>query len=156
MNNVVIPDYDYHAAGRVWRLPSLTLTVLPDGERAISQVEIDRIHTAIANELCGAPGSMTFEELEFLCDVTMTPFNQVAELLGLHKSTLSRWRQAGAVPREVYSNFLRKHFWFKLFGDHLRGNRIRLDTVVDDEAFLRYAHDEAIREQLAEPIPRAA
>jgi hypothetical protein len=99
---------------------------------------------------------MTFEELEFLCDVTMTPFNQVADLLGLHKSTLSRWRQAGSVPREVYSNFLRKHFWFKLFGDHLRSRRIQLATVADDQAFLRFAHDEAIREHLVEPIARAA
>lgn len=156
MKYVELSDYEFHAAGRVWRVPSLKLTVMPDGTRGISQVEIDRVHTAIANEICGASGPMTFDELEFLCEVTSSPFTEVADLLGLHKSTLSRWRQTGSVPKRVYGYFLRKHFWFRLFGEQLGTRRIDLGTVANEEEFLRFAHDEAIRKHLADPVALAA
>ena len=84
-------DYPYQAAGRTWSVPALRLTSLPDGSAAISEDEIQRIHRAIANEVCGDPGNLTMAELEFLCDVTGTSFADVAGVLHIHRSTVTRW-----------------------------------------------------------------
>ncbi len=62
----------FHAAGRLWTVPRMTLSVLPDGTLALSQAEIDRIHRAVANAVCGNARSLSTAELEFLCDVTGT------------------------------------------------------------------------------------
>jgi len=151
-----IPNYRYVAAGQVWLIPSLQLVRLPDGSEAITEAEIQRIHTAIANEICGDPAPLTIDELEFLCDITLTPLNEVAKQLGLHKSTLSKWRAAGQISKPIYSTQLKKVFWFKLFGDRLAEKLVPLQTLEDDRQLLRYVHNQAIEECLAEPIERAA
>ena len=76
-------NYPYQAAGRIWGVPELRLTTLPDGTVAILEEEINRIHRAIANEICGSPENLTIDELEFLCDITLTSFTDVADYLGM-------------------------------------------------------------------------
>lgn len=94
-------NYPYQAAGRTWTVPELRLTSLPDGSAAISEEEIQRIHRAIANEICGDEARLTMAELEFLCDATETSFSDVASTLQLHRSTVTRWRKTGEVPKGV-------------------------------------------------------
>jgi len=149
-------NYRYAAAGREWLIPSLQLVRLPDGSEAITEAEILRIHTAIANEICGDSAPLTIDELEFLCDITLTPLNEVAKQLRLHKSTLSKWRAAGQISKPIYSTQLKKLFWFKLFGDRLAKKLVPLQTLEDDRQLLRYVHKQAIEEHLTEPIERAA
>ena len=71
MKTKIKKNYPYYAAGRTWPVPELRLVSLPDGTSAISEEEIYRIHRAIANEICGNNASLSMEELEFLCDVTL-------------------------------------------------------------------------------------
>lgn len=152
MKTISVTDYRYQAAGRVWNVPSVRFIVLPDGSRAISEAEIQRIQTAIANEICGSDTPLTIDELEFLCDATDTSLVEVARLLDLHKSTLSKWRASGQIPKAIYSIHLKKLFWFKLFGEHLGADPVPVRHVADEQEFLRYAHERAIHEKLADSV----
>ena len=152
MKTVTVSDYRYQAAGRAWNVPRVRLTVLPDGSQAISEAEIQRIQAAIGNEICGTDAPLTIDELEFLCDATDTSLVEVARLLDLHKSTLSKWRSSGQIPKAIYSIHLKKLFWFKLFGDHLGDDPVPLQHIADEQQFLRYAHERAIHEKLADAV----
>ncbi|MBI2876770.1 MAG: hypothetical protein HYY20_07805 [Candidatus Tectomicrobia bacterium] len=156
METISQRNYSYQAAGRFWLVPELYLTRMPDGTLAIMQDEIDRIHRAIANEICGSPDSLTSDELEFLCDVTLTSFTEVAESLDVHKSTLTKWRKSLAHLLPWTSLLLKKRFWFKIFGDQLRNQIVRFEQVEDDATFLAFARNQAIEEELAVPIRKSA
>ncbi len=145
-------DYKYRAAGRTWLVPELHLEKMPDGTLTISQDEIDRIHRAIANQICGSPEALTFEELEFLSDVSATPFYEVAKQIGMHKSTLSKWRKSGAVPNSITSIFLKRWFWFRLFGQGLGNKTVKLKDLGDEAAFLTLAKSHAIGQKLTESV----
>ena len=144
-------DYSYLAAGRTWRVAELELTLAPDGTLGISMAEIRRIHRAIANQLCGAEDDLDSTELEFLCDIAGTTFTAAAEQLGVHKSTITKWRQAGRVPR-LPSLALKHWFWFRLFGGEMTEWAVPLRFLSDEQAFLALARQEAISQQVVEAI----
>lgn len=156
METISQQNYPYQAAGRLWLVPELCLTRMPDETLAIMQDEIDQIHRAIANEICGSPDPLTNDELEFLCDVTLTSFAEVAESLDVHKSTLTKWRKSREHLPPWTSLLLKKRFWFKIFGDQLRNQTVRLEQVEDDADFLAFARNQAIEEDLAVPIRKSA
>lgn len=145
-------NYPYQAAGRTWRVPELHLARIPDGAVVILEEEIRRIHRAIANEICGTPDSLSRDELEFLCDITGTSSSEIADYLGIHRSTLTKWRKTGEIPKNVMSLVLKKWFWFKLFGKELGDRTVRIRHLQDEESFLSYAKTQAIERNLAEPI----
>lgn len=149
-------DYPYQAAGSTWLVPVLHLTVFDDGEEGISQAEIDRIHRAVANEICGESDRLTFEELEFLCDLAEVTLADVARALEVHRSTVTRWRDGNAVPTGLTAMAVRRFFWFRIFGDKVHGKSIPLDLAGSDRGFLRFVHDQARTDRLADPISRAA
>ena len=146
-------NYKFHAAGRTWVVPTLRLTEMPDGSVAITEDEIDRIHRDIANEICGSPENLSKEELEFLCDVTETLFSEVADYLGVHKSTLTKWRKT-EVPKNALNLLLKRWFWFRLFGEELAQDTIKIEQLENERTFLDYARREAIGKRLVEPIKR--
>ena len=152
MRRVSEKDYKYRAAGQTWLVPRLYLEKMPDGTLAISQEEIDRIHRAIANQICGSSSGLTFDQLEFLCDASETPFYEVAEELGVHKSTLSKWRKAGGVPNNPTSVFLKRWFWFRLFGEKLGNKTVKWKDLGDETRFLTLARSHAIGQKLTEPV----
>ena len=137
-------DYQLHAAGRLWSVGPVELTHLPDGTVAIAEAEIRRVHRAIANALCARTGTMSGDELEFLCGVTRTSFTDVASRLGVNKSTITIWRRRGHVPRATVSNVLRRWFWFRLFGDEIGSRTVQLQVAGDDTLFLDFATRAAI------------
>jgi hypothetical protein len=145
MKKRVLRNYPLHAAGHIWLVREVTLAELPDGSRAISQQALLRAHRAIANAICAGMDALSFEELDFLCDVTDTTYTKVAEHLDLHKSTITTWRKRGSLPSRVISNALRRWFWFALFGSELRAERLALSNFRDDQAFLETATQRAIR-----------
>ena len=147
-------NYPYQAAGRTWSVPELHLVTMSDGTVAILEEEINRIHRAIANEICGSPNNLSIEELEFLCDITQTSFTDVADYLGVHRSTLTKWRKTDGVPRTVISSVLKKWFWFKLFGRDLGSRSVKIEQLKDEGTFLSFAKNQAIDRHLAEPIKR--
>lgn len=149
-------DYEYPAAGHVWFVPEIQISVFDDGEEAIAMTEFDRIHRAVANEICGDPAPLTFEELEFLCDITQTPLAEVARAIGVHRSTVTKWGDTGVVSRGVFSAAIKRLFWFKLFGEEVRWENIPIDAVVSDTILLRYLHDRAAKSKLTEALTRVA
>lgn len=152
MHHLIEKNYKYRVAGRTWLVPKLHLEKMPDGTVAISQDEIDRIHKAIANQICGSSEDLSFVELEFLCDVSETPFYEVAKYIGMHKSALSKWRKTGAVPNHITSIFLKRWFWFKLFGHVLSDKTVKLKDIRDEIEFLNLAKSHAIGQRLTEPV----
>ncbi len=145
-------DYPYHCAGRVWTIPELNLTELPDGTVALSRKEIGRIHRAVANEVCGSAALLTPEEFEFLTDVTVTAYSEVARVIGVSPSTLSKWLERGGRMPKLRSSFLKRWFWFRIFGDELSDTPVALARLRDDHDFLRFVHDEAIAKELAAEV----
>jgi len=142
-------NHPIFAAGRLWMVPSITLTELPDGTIAVSQQEIARVHLGIANAVCGAPGPLSQADLEFLCDVTDTKYAAVAKHLGLDKSTVSKWRRRGNAVPLLYSLHLKKFFWFNLFGSELGDHRVTLELVANEADLLSLAKEKAIENDLA-------
>jgi len=145
MKRRTMRNYPIHAGGHLWTVDAVTLTAMPDGTLALSATELDRIHRAVANAICGGSDTLSFDELEFLCDVTSTTFSQVAEFLDINKSTVTTWRKKGAVPSRITSNALKRWFWFRIFGGALATERWPLSKFQDDGAFLESAARRAIR-----------
>ena len=154
METLTEKNYPYQVAGRTWKVPELRLTKLPDGTVVILEEEIDRIHRAVANEICGSSEPLSMRELEFLCDITQKTFSEIAEYLGLHRSTLTKWRKAGAVPRNWIGLALKKWFWFALFGQDMGEQTIPIYQIQDESCFLSYVRDQAIEDHLTEPIQK--
>ncbi len=148
MKKRVLKNFPLHAAGHVWLVNEVSLSELPDGTRALSQQELLRAHRAIANAICAGADALSFDELDFLCDVTDTTYTKVADHLDLNKSTITTWRKRGSLPSRVISNALRRWFWFALFGSELRAERLALSNFRDDQAFLETATQRAIRSHI--------
>ena len=146
--------YPYAAAGRVWVMPTYTLTVLADGTPVVMKSELDRVHRAIGNEICGAADNLTVDELDFLCDVTATTYTELAEVLDMNKSSLSRWKKPGAVPSRASSNLLKRWFWMKLFGSDLKSAAVPLTLLNRDAKLLEYLRQRALDDGVAGPVER--
>jgi len=145
-------NYSFNAAGRIWIVRRLQLVRLPDDTVGMQQSEIDRVHRAIGNQICGDSAPLNPEELEFLCDITLTKFSEAAKHLGLHKSTITKWRKQNRSVPEAFSLALKRWFWFKLFGPQVRKYELPFEVVENDSTFLEFAKEKAIREQLTGPI----
>jgi hypothetical protein len=145
-------NYPIHAGGHLWSADTVALTELPDGTLAVSQAELVRLHRAIANAICGGTDVLTFDELEFLCDVTSTTYTQVAQYLDLNKSTITTWRRKGMVPSRMTSNTLKRWFWFRLFGAELAREQLPLSGFRNDESFLHSATQRAIHSHATIPV----
>ena len=71
-------------------------------------------------------------------------------------STLSKWRKAGAVPNHPTSLFLKKWFWFRLFGDRLGNKTLKWKDLGDEERLLSLAKLHAIQQKLTVPVKELA
>ena len=145
-------NYRYHAAGKVWNVPVIVWTRLPDGGIGLSQAEIERIHLAIANSLCGGTGALFWEQFEFLTDVGSVTFTEIAEFLDVHRSTISRWRVSEGPLSRLYSNALKRFFWYRLFGATIANQTVTISTAYDDTTLLREASERAISSGLVGSI----
>lgn len=154
MKTKIERNYPYSVAGRVWIIPGYTLTVLRDGTLVVSKTELDRVHRAIGNEICGSPENLTVEELDFLCDVTATTYAELAATLDMNRSSLSRWKKPGLVPSKATSNLLKRWFWMKLFGADLGEAEVPLALLDRDTLLLEYLHQRALDDGVAEPVHR--
>lgn len=150
MKSRKVRNHRLFAAGQLWEVGSAVVSVLPDGTEAISADEIERMHRAVANAICGSDERLSFEEFEFLCDVTESSFAEAAQHLGLNKSTVSTWRRRGLVPSKLVGNALKRWFWFKLFGERLAGERLPLHSFSSDLAFLSTASRAAIEAHVSD------
>ncbi len=154
MNPKTAKNYALHVAGQHWEVPEVQLTELPDGGSGVSFAEIGRMMRAVANRVCGSPDRLTGEEFEFLCDVADVPFSEVARALDLNRSTLTKWRESNKPMQLVRSGFVKRWFWFELFGDALGEVAIPLRSVEDDAEFLLRLMELAVDEGAASLITR--
>jgi len=118
-NREIIPSYPYMTAGRTWIIPNVYLSTAPDGEVIISGTEIRRMQTIVANEVCGQASNLSPDEFEFLCDITGTKFNEVAEFLGVTKGSITFWKRPGKIVPLNESLRLKRWFWRKVFESYL-------------------------------------
>jgi len=147
-------NYPYAAAGRVWIIPTYKLNVLRDGTLVVTKSELDRVNRAIGNEICGSADNLTVEELDFLCDITATTYVELASILDMNRSSLSRWKKPGIVPSKSTSNLIKRWFWMKLFGAELADADVPLALLDRDTLLLKYLHQRALDDGIAEPVQR--
>lgn len=131
MKTAIERDFPFEAAGRVWRVPELHLDTLPDGSTGVSMAEFGRIHRAIAAEICGVPGPLTAAEFEFLADLADVPYAQIAALVGLDRSALTKWMGSQKPMRIDRSHVLKQWFMLRLFAEFLGRTRIPLRELRD-------------------------
>jgi len=149
---VIKKNYDFLAAGRFWIVRRLKMTVFPDASLGLSEEEIERIHLAVANHICGETEPLLGRELEFLCNITLTKYTEVSDYLDIHKSTVTKWRHGTNPIPSLSSRVLKRWFWFKLFGDEVKEQTIPFSRFQDDSEFLQFAKGYAINEHLAESV----
>lgn len=149
-NEVVVQkDYPYRIAGRVWSIPTIHFTKSPDGTLGLSTREIERIHKAIANEICGEAVPLTGEEVEFLAGASGLSFSEVAEKCGFNRANISYWRKRGAV-NEKDSFRLKRFFWVQLFADDIRFlSALNVRFLSDERSLLSELRARAIDEKAA-------
>jgi hypothetical protein len=63
------------------------------------------------NEICGLASTLNPDELEFICDVISTRFNDVAEFLSVTKNSVTFWKSLGKTIPLNESLSLKKWFW---------------------------------------------
>ena len=103
-------------------------------------------------------GGERIDELDFLCDATVTTYTEIATELDLHRSALTRWRRSGSIPHRLYSSTLKRFFWFKVFGNDLEHSEtsLSLSAFRNEDTVLRFMHDQAIAQKFAERMERVA
>lgn len=141
----IIASYPYMTAGRTWVIPNVALEHAPDGSVMISGAEAMRMQRIVANEICGQASTLTPEELEFLCDVTSTRFNDVADFLSVTKGSVTFWKRPGKTVPLNESLRLKKWFWKKVFDtDLLKLSIFSVPTLVltDDGKLLEFLREQ--------------
>ena len=143
MKTVTKTDHPIHIAGRLWTIPTFEMVERPDGSggvvNGVSRTELTRVHRGIANVICGDPAPLSPDELEFFCDVTETPYMDVAKHLGIAKSTVSKWwTRRDTTLSLLYSRHLKKWFWFKLFGDQFGHFSVLVRMAINDDELLSH------------------
>lgn len=140
----VIKSYPYMTAGKTWFISNVALKKAPDGSVVIPGREIIRMQRFVANEIVGQAVALSADELQFLCDITDTKYNAVAEFLGVSKSNISLWKKIGnAVPFNE-SVRLKKWFWQKVFSQDVEkniGDLIPMPLVFDEGKLLAFLRE---------------
>ena len=141
-------DQQFHAAGRLWVVPEIRFAVLPDGATGISAAEINRIHRAVLNEICGESAPLSPRELDFLLDVTGASLTELAQLLRMDKSSISRWRHGSRAIPSPASWLIKRWAWYRTFGADMAARRVAIARFETDIGFLAYARHQAIKHGL--------
>lgn len=146
---IIEKNYKIHAAGELWSIPEVSFVRNSTGELALTKEEIDKINGSIGNYICSQSSELTWEQFDFLCKVTSTRYTQIADMLKIDKSTVSKWRNGNLDYLASY--VLKQYFWQIIFSDFLKGSR---SHVIDDQ--LKNMGEKAIKEKWAKAIGRAA
>ena len=146
---IIEKNYKIHAAGELWSIPEVSFVRNSTGELALTKEEIYKINGSIGNYICSQSSELTWEQFDFLCKVTSTRYTQIADMLKIDKSTVSKWRNGNLDYLASY--VLKQYFWQIIFSDFLKGSR---SHVIDDQ--LKNMGEKAIKEKWAKAIGRAA
>lgn len=146
MEPVIVSNFEFPAAGRTWVVPHYRLTRLRDGSLGVPRSEFRRIHLAIVVAICGAPGPMSAKEFEFLCDIADVPYAQVAEMVGLDRSAITKWMERkNRAMRVDRSNLLKRWFLVTLFAETIRRHAVPMEALAQDATVLPILRREIVR-----------
>lgn len=109
-----------------------------------------RILFSVANAICGTAEPLTTAELDFLCDLTSTPYAEVALHLDITRATVSIWMKKARPLSRTFSVSLKKWFWQKLFAKNLSGPVLfEVGEAFDDARLLAHLQQVALEQGLA-------
>lgn len=146
MEPLIVSNFEFPAAGRTWIVPDYRLTRLRDGSLGVPRSEFRRVHLAIAVAICGAPGPMSAKEFEFLSDIADVPYAQVAEMVGLDRSAITKWMERENRPMRVdRSNLLKQWFLVTLFAEAIRQHAVPKEALAQDATVLPILRREIVR-----------
>jgi len=155
VETIVKVNYPYRAGGRIWNIPAMVFVKGPDGILGISSLELERIHKAIANEICGSVTNLTREELEFLSGVCGISYSEVASSCGFNRANISFWRKQGYVNAKD-SFLLKKFFWINIFSSNIaKLGPIDTITLLDERSLLQLMRRVAIEDKVTFEIKQA-
>lgn len=118
---IVEKNYKMQAAGQLWEIPEVHFEKAPDGKLWLSSGEIRKINAAIANSICATEDILNWEQFDFLCQITAMRYRDIADMLKLDKSTISRWKTA---KMDFATSFvLKQFFWSVIFEDKLQNKK---------------------------------
>ncbi|WP_413613358.1 hypothetical protein [Bdellovibrio sp. HCB-110] len=124
-------NYKMLVAGKERILPEIIFTVSPfDGGKTISATEYKRIYSVVCAEvLSDLQTPLIYEELELLRKHFQITQSEVAKILGLDESTVSKWRkQQGAL--EMGNSRLLKEFFVNKLIKKQSGNSRATEVVI--------------------------
>jgi hypothetical protein len=146
---IIEKNYKIHAAGDLWSIPEVHFVRNSVGELSLTKQEIDKINASIANYICSQDKELTWGQFDFLCKVTATKYSQIASMLRIDKSTVSKWKNG---KLDYLASFvLKQYFWQTIFAEYLKEVR---GHAIDDQ--LKNMGEKAIKEKWANAIGRAA
>lgn len=111
---IVKKKYEMQIAGRLWEIPKITF-VERKGRTFLDQKEIKKWNDAVANAICSEDSALTIEEFKFLVNVADRKYSEVAEMLRIDASTITKWIKKDDDLSYAYSVVLRLWFWAELF-----------------------------------------
>ena len=112
-----VQNYKMLIAGRERILPEVVFTISPfdDKEKGISAEEYKRIYAIISKDiLAKLETPLKYEELEVLRKHFQVTQAEVAKVLGVDESTVSKWRKAHGDMDLGYAQLLKKFFADKM------------------------------------------
>jgi hypothetical protein len=137
--------YEMQIAGRLWEIPEITF-VERNGRTFLNQKEIKKWNDAVANVICSEDIPLSPEEFKFLVNIADKKYAEVAALLKIDPSTITKWLQKDDDLSFANSFLLKMWFWTELF----EGNNPK--TVKD---LLSASPDRAVSKDLVEVIKSA-
>jgi hypothetical protein len=148
-DKIIEKDYKIHAAGELWSIPEVSFVRNSTGELSMTKQEIDKINGAIANFICSQDKELTWEQFEFLCKITVTKYAQIASMLKIDKSTVSKWKNS---KLDYLASFvLKQYFWQSIFSRFLKDSR---GSAINEQ--LKNMGEKAIKKKWTKPIRHAA
>ena len=146
-----IENYPYVTAGRTWIIPRVVLQEDPSGMTVVPGVEIERMQRSVANEICGNPAPLEPDEFEFLCDMTCTPYVEVARFLEVSKGSVAFWKKPGKPVPLNESLRLKRWFWHMIFKPFAgkKKSGVSMEVVSDDRLLLPVLREIALKSKAA-------
>lgn len=105
------PNYSIFLAGAERNVGPVQLTMLPGREKStISAAEIKRLSYIVCKDICISKDNISYIELDFLKKLFKVNQSEIANLFGIDRSTVSKWKDRNALFNNADTLLLKKYF----------------------------------------------
>lgn len=134
-------ELDVHMAGQLRTLKHVKMTKNPSDDWIIDREEDTRLRKIVAADILEADQeTMSMEELRFFMSLFKLKQNQIADILGLSESSISKWKNREiAALTKIESSKLQEHF-VELLSD-LISKEDMIDSALASRNALKEAAD---------------